>query len=65
MRGAVSSTADALALIDSVTADEVRRVIERMLRQPPALAITGKGASTRSARQVAALLSAATAGARG
>jgi len=65
VRGAVSSTADALALIDSVTADEVRRVIERMLRQPPALAITGKGASTRSARQVAALLSAATAGARG
>jgi hypothetical protein len=36
----------------------VRAVFERMLANPPALAITGKGASARSARRLAASLAA-------
>jgi predicted Zn-dependent peptidase len=56
VRGHVSSTAQTLALIEAIAADEVRAVFERMLQHPPALAITGKGASTRSARELAAAL---------
>lgn len=53
VRGAVTSTAETLRLIESIDADEVRAVFERMLRHPPALAITGKGATAKSARQLA------------
>ena len=56
--GAVMPTADTLALIEDIGADEVRAVFERMLAQPPALAITGKGANARAARQLAARLTA-------
>ncbi|KQT13366.1 M16 family metallopeptidase [Ramlibacter sp. Leaf400] len=52
--GTVTPMADAIAMIDSIGADEVRAVFERMLGHPLALAITGKGASARSARQLAA-----------
>jgi len=60
LRGSVSSTQETIAMIDSIDADEVRAVFERMLRQPPALAITGKAASTKSAKALAAALAAAT-----
>lgn len=56
--GTVMPTADTLALIEDIGADEVRAVFERMLAQPPALAITGKGANARAARQLAARLTA-------
>ena len=59
VRGSVSAPQDTLALIESVTADEVRAVFQRMLRHPPALAITGKGATAKAARQLAATLAAA------
>ncbi|MDM0033710.1 pitrilysin family protein [Variovorax sp. J22P271] len=48
--------AEAIAMIDDIRAEEVRAVFERMLAHPPALAITGKGASARGARQLAARL---------
>jgi predicted Zn-dependent peptidase len=57
--GAVVPTADAVAMIDSIGAEEVRLVFERMLRHPLALAITGKAASAKSARQLTASLTAA------
>ena len=56
VRGEVTSTPEAIALIDSITADDVRAVFERMLQRPPALAITGKAASGKAARQLADLL---------
>jgi predicted Zn-dependent peptidase len=56
----VTPTHETIAIIESIGADEVRSVFERMLQQRPALAITGKAASTRSARQLAATLTAAT-----
>ncbi|MDM0022841.1 M16 family metallopeptidase [Variovorax saccharolyticus] len=49
----VTPMAEAMAMIDDIRAEEVRVVFERMLANPPALAITGKGASARSARQLA------------
>ena len=55
--GSVLSLADALATVDDIGVDEVRAVFQRMLAHAPALAITGKGASARSARQLAARLS--------
>ncbi|MCZ2498080.1 insulinase family protein [Xylophilus sp. Kf1] len=54
--GTVTSMDDALALIDDIGAEEVRQVFERMLAHPPAVAITGKGASAKTARQLAAHL---------
>ena len=60
MRGIVTSTGETLAMIETITADEVRAVFERMLQQRPALAITGKAATTRAASQLAATLAAAT-----
>ncbi|MBS0430642.1 MAG: insulinase family protein [Proteobacteria bacterium] len=54
--GTVLPAADTLALIEDIGADEVRAVFERMLTQAPALAITGKGATGRAARQLAARL---------
>ena len=50
----VTPMAEAIAMIDDIRAEEVRAVFERMLANPPALAITGKGASARTARQLAA-----------
>jgi predicted Zn-dependent peptidase len=58
-RGTVTSAAETIAMIESISADEVRAVFERMLRHPAALAITGKGAGTRLARQLTATLAAA------
>ena len=49
------------ALDGSVTGESpeiVRKVFERMLTHPPAVAITGKGASARTVRQLAAGLAA-------
>ena len=40
LRGSIDALGDALALIESITLEEVRTVFERMLRHPPALAIT-------------------------
>ncbi|MFC7207288.1 M16 family metallopeptidase [Comamonas endophytica] len=56
--GAVTPLSETVALIDSIGAQEVREVFVRMLSHPPALSITGKGASGKSARQLAAALSA-------
>jgi predicted Zn-dependent peptidase len=61
VHGAVSSPAETIALIESITAEEVRAVFAGMLRQPPALAITGKSASTRNAKNLAGVLAAAAA----
>ncbi len=58
-RGTVTSVPEAIATIDSIGLEEVRAVYERMLGNPLALAITGKGASARSARQLASLVAAA------
>lgn len=59
MRGTVTSTAETIRLIEAITADEVREVFARMLAHPPALAITGKAASAKSARQLAAAITGA------
>lgn len=59
-RGTVTPLDEALALIEAITADEVQAVFERMLLQPPALAITGKGATEKASRQLAARLAAST-----
>lgn len=56
--GRVMPVAEAVALIDDIGAEEVRAVFGGMLARPPALAITGKGVSLRSARQLAASLAA-------
>lgn len=60
--GAVTPVADTLAMIEDIGAEEVRRVFERMLAHPPALAITGKGVTAKTARQLAGCLKAASAG---
>lgn len=51
--GTVTPMADAIAMIEDIGADEVQAVFARMLAAPPSLAITGKGASARTARQLA------------
>ena len=56
--GTVTPMADTIAMIDDIGAEEVRSVFKQMLANPPALAITGKGVSARTARQVAACLAA-------
>jgi predicted Zn-dependent peptidase len=56
--GTVTPMGEAIAMIEDIGAQEVRAVFERMLANPPALAITGKGASARTARQLAARLAA-------
>lgn len=56
--GTVTSLAQTLAMVEAIGADEVRAVFARMLAHAPALAITGKGASARGARQLAARLAA-------
>jgi predicted Zn-dependent peptidase len=60
VHGTVTPVQESIALIESIQADEVRAVFERMLQAPPALAITGKGASPKAAAQLAAALAAAT-----
>ena len=52
----VTPMADAIATIEDISAQEVQAVFERMLANPPAVAIAGKGASARTARQLAARL---------
>ena len=54
--GTMTSMTEALAMIEGISADEVRAVFERMLRNPPALAITGKGVSARTAQRLAATI---------
>jgi predicted Zn-dependent peptidase len=54
--GSVTPMAQTLALIDDISAEEVRLVFERLLVHPPAVAITGKGATAKAARQLAACL---------
>jgi predicted Zn-dependent peptidase len=54
--GGVTPTDEAIAMIEDIGANEVRSVFERMLAHPPALAITGKGASAKTARRLAAVL---------
>ncbi len=54
--GTVTPLADTIALIGDIRADEVRAVFARMLAHPPALSITGKGVSAKSARLLAASL---------
>ena len=54
--GTVTPMAEAMSMIEDIGADEVRAVFERMLANPPAIAITGKGASAKAARQLAARL---------
>lgn len=56
--GRVTSAKETIAMIETITADEVRAVFERMLKNRPALAITGKAATTKVARQLAATLAA-------
>jgi predicted Zn-dependent peptidase len=60
VRGMVTSTKETISMIETITADEVRAVFERMLQNRPALAITGKAATTKAAKQLAATLAAAT-----
>ena len=59
VRGAVTPAGEAIAMIETLTADEVRAVFEAMLQHRPALAITGKAATTKAAKQLAAALAAA------
>ncbi len=60
VRGTVTPLQDTLAMIETITSDEVRAVFGRMLQQQPALAITGKAATGKAAKQLAATLAAAT-----
>lgn len=54
----VTLLAETTALIDDIRSEEVRDVFARMLAHPPALSITGKGVSAKSARQLAGSLAA-------
>lgn len=56
--GTVTPLAGTMALIDDIRPEEVRDIFARMLAHPPALSITGKGVSAKSARQLAASLAA-------
>lgn len=62
--GTVMPLPQALALIEDIHADEVREVFERMRAHAPALAITGKGASAKRARELAVRLTTCRAGQR-
>ncbi|MFL6691461.1 MAG: M16 family metallopeptidase [Ramlibacter sp.] len=59
LRGAVTPVDDTIAMIESITADEVRAVFAQMLKDRPALAITGKTASARTAKRLAGKLAGA------
>ena len=54
--GTATPLDETIALIGDIRADEVQAVFARMLAHPPALSITGKGVSAKSARQLAASL---------
>ncbi len=54
--GTVMPMAATLAMVDDIGAEEVRMVFQRMLANPAALAITGKGVSAKTARQLVASL---------
>ncbi len=54
--GTVTPLAETIALIGDIRSEEVREVFARMLAYPPALSITGKGVSAKSARQLATSL---------
>lgn len=56
--GTVTPLAETIALIGDIRADEVQQVFAHMLAHPPALSITGKGVSAKSARLLAASLAA-------
>lgn len=56
--GTVTPLADTIALIGDIRADEVQQVFAHMLAHAPALSITGKGVSAKSARLLAASLAA-------
>jgi len=56
--GTVTPLTETIALIDDIRSEEVRSIFTQMLTQPPALSITGKGVSAKSARQLAATLAA-------
>jgi predicted Zn-dependent peptidase len=56
--GTVTPMAGAIAAIEDICAAEVQAVFERMLVNSPAVAIAGKGASARTARQLASRLAA-------
>jgi predicted Zn-dependent peptidase len=60
VHGKVTPLQETIALIESITAEEVRAVFQRMLQSPPALAITGKAATAKAAAQLAGTLVAAT-----
>jgi predicted Zn-dependent peptidase len=60
VHGKVTPLQETIALIESITAEEVRAVFARMLQSPPALAITGKAATAKAAAQLAGTLVAAT-----
>jgi len=55
-QGSVTPLAETIAVIDDIRSEEVQDVFARMLAHPPALSITGKGVSAKSARQLAASL---------
>jgi predicted Zn-dependent peptidase len=54
--GSILPAEESIAMIESLGAQDVRAVFERMLAYPPAVAVTGKGATGRAARQLAAAL---------
>lgn len=54
--GTVTPMAEAMAMIEDIAAEEVQAVFQRMLVNPPAVAVTGKGVSARTAKQLAARL---------
>ena len=56
VRGTVTSTQETLSMIDSISADDVQALFGRMLQHRPALAITGKAATTKIATRLAASL---------
>ncbi|MFZ5528586.1 MAG: M16 family metallopeptidase [Pseudomonadota bacterium] len=56
--GGVTLLGETTALIDDIRSEEVREVFARMLAHPPALSVTGKGVSAKSARQLAGSLAA-------
>jgi hypothetical protein len=54
--GSVTPMDEAIAMIESIGAEEVRAVFKRMLERPAALAITGKGAGAKAAKRLATML---------
>ncbi|MGJ7505804.1 hypothetical protein [Variovorax sp. GT1P44] len=58
----VTPIAGAIAVIEDICAAEVQAVFERMLGNIPSVAIAGKGANARTARQLAARLAAGSCG---